>query len=188
MIPWNFVNNVVNQSGFSYINNEALIKKIYIPKIIFPISIILNLFVDMLLSLAVLIFLIIVLGGNISWVIFYVAIALILLFIFALGIGLIVSVATVFYRDLQYVLSIAMQGLFYITPVLYVKDTIPKNLAMLVSINPMSPLIDIFRSPISYRLPPSNDTLLMAILVSFSTFAIGLSIFINQEKKIIFRL
>lgn len=188
MIPWNLISSVVNQSGFAYTNNEALIKKIYVPKIIFPISLVLTLFVDALLSLAVLIFLIIALGGNISWVIFFVPIALILLFIFSLGIGLIVSVATVFYRDLQYILGITMQGLFYLTPVLYIKDTVPKSLAILVSLNPLTPLIDIFREPISYRILPSYDTLLIAILISSSTFALGLIVFIRHEKKIVFRL
>jgi ABC-type polysaccharide/polyol phosphate export permease len=165
-----------------------LIKKIYIPKIIFPISVVLTLFIDLLLSLAILVFLIIVLGGNISWVIFFIPIVLILLFIFAMGICLIVSVATVFYRDLQYILGIAMQGLFFLTPVLYVKDTVPKSLAALVSLNPLTPLIDAFRAPISHRIFPSFDTLLIAIVISFGTFALGLIVFLHQEKKIIFRL
>lgn len=188
MIPWNFISNVVNQSGSAYINNEGLIKKIYIPKLIFPISIVITLFVDALLSFAVLIFFIIILGGNISWVIFFVPVAFSVLLIFAFGISFIISVSTVFYRDLQYVLSIVMQGLFYLTPVLYVKDKIPNSLAVLVSLNPLTPLIEIFRSPISYRLMPSDITLSVAMAISLSTFILGLTLFLQQEKKIIFRL
>lgn len=188
MIPWNLINNVVNQSGFAFTSNEALIKKIYVPKIVFPISTVLTLFVDALLSLAVLVFLIIALGGNISWAIFFCALALVIILIFALGIGLIISVATVFYRDLQHILSILMQGLFFLTPVLYIKDTVPKSFAILVSLNPITPLIEIFRTPVSYRILPSIDTVMIATLISFSTLALGLIVFIGQEKKIVFRL
>lgn len=188
MIPWNFINSVVGQSGSSYTNNEGLIKKIYIPKIIFPLSIVITLFVDALLSFAVLLLLIILLGGKISWAIFFVPIALILLFIFAVGVSLIIAIANVFYRDLQHVLTIVMQGLFYLTPVLYIRDTVPSTLAVLVSLNPLTPLIEIFRTPISARLLPGYYTLCIATVISFGMLAIGIWIFLRQEKKIIFRL
>ncbi len=188
MIPWNFINGVVSQSGAAYISNEGLIKKIYIPKIIFPLSIVVTLFVDTLLSFTVLLFLIIVLGGQISWAIIFVPVALILLLLFAVGVSLIVSIANVFYRDLQYILTIVMQGLFYLTPVLYIKDKMPTVLSELVSLNPLTPLIEIFRAPISYRLLPGYYTLCIAIMISFGTLAIGVWLFLRQEKKIIFRL
>lgn len=188
MIPWNFINGVVSQSGSAYIANEGLIKKIYIPKIIFPLSIVVTLFIDAILSFAVLVFLIIILGGKIGWVIFFVPIALIFLLIFAIGISLIVATANVFYRDLQYILTVLMQGLFYLTPVLYIKDTMPSTLSVLVSLNPLTPLIEIFRSPISYRLVPGNYTLSVAIIISIGAFAIGIWLFLHQEKKIIYRL
>lgn len=188
MIPWNFINGVVSQSGSAYIANEGLIKKIYVPKIVFPLSIVVTLFIDAILSLAVLVFFIIILGGKIAWVIFFVPIALIFLLIFAVGIGLIVAIANVFYRDLQYILTVVMQGLFYLTPVLYIKDKVPSALSVLVSLNPLTPLIEIFRAPISYRLMPGNYTLSIAIIISIGTFAIGIWLFLRQEKKIIFRL
>lgn len=188
MIPWNFISGVVNQSGFAFIGNEGLIRKIYIPKIVFPLSIVIPLFVDALISFAVLISLIIILGGNISWVIFFVPVAFMLLFIFALGVSFIVSISAVFFRDLQYVLTIFMQGLFYLTPVLYIKDKMPSGLAVLISLNPLTPLIEIFRSPISYRLLPNYSTLFIAIIISFGTLMLGFGVFQYLEKRIVFRL
>lgn len=188
MIPWNFINGVVSQSGSAYISNEGLIKKIYIPKIILPLSIVATLFLDAILSFAVLLFLIIILGGKVSWVIFFVPIALFFLLIFAVGVSLIVAITNVFYRDLQYILTILMQGIFYLTPVLYVKDTIPNSLAILVSLNPLTPLIDMFRIPISYRVMPEYHIIFLAVIISFGTLAFGGWIFLRQEKKIIFRI
>lgn len=188
MIPWNFINNVVNQTGFAYINNEGLIKKIYIPKLIFPVSIVIILFVDTLLSFLVLFLLIIILGGKISWVFLFTPIALLILFIFALGISLIISILAVFFRDLQYILTVVMQGLFFLTPVIYIKDTLPNSLDLLISLNPLTPFIEIFRLPISYRLMPDYSTLFIAISISLVTFIMGLTLFLSREKKIVFRL
>ena len=113
MIPWNFFSSVVTQSGTSFINNEGLIKKIYLPKAIFPLSITFALLIDSVLSFFALLAIIAVIGGSMSWAVLFIPVAYTLLFFFALGIGLIMSVATVFFRDLQHVILIAMQGLFY---------------------------------------------------------------------------
>ena len=119
MIPWNFFNSVVTQSGTSFINNEGLIKKIYLPKAIFPLSIAFALLIDSALSFLALFLIIFMIGGSLSWTLLFIPIAYLLLFFFALGVGLIMSVVTVFFRDLQHVILIAMQGLFFLTPILY---------------------------------------------------------------------
>jgi ABC-type polysaccharide/polyol phosphate export permease len=188
MIPWNFISNVVVQSGSAYISNEGLIKKIYVPKIIFPLSVVATVFMDAILSLGVLLFIIMIIGGSIAWTILFVPIALMILLVFGIGISLIVSISTVFYRDLQYILVIGMQGLFYLTPVIYIKDTLPDALAFLISLNPITSLIEIFRMPLSPRVLPTLSLVTIAILSALSTLALGVFIFLRQEKKIIFRL
>jgi ABC-type polysaccharide/polyol phosphate export permease len=64
MIPWNFFNSVVTQSGMSFINNEGLIKKIYLPKAIFPLSIAFALLIDSVLSFLALFVIILAIGGS----------------------------------------------------------------------------------------------------------------------------
>jgi len=124
MIPWSFFSSVVTQSGTSFINNEGLIKKIYLPKVIFPLSIAYAYLIDSALAFHVLFAIIIIIGGSLSWAVLFIPIAYLMLFLFALGIGLITSVATVFFRDLQHVILIAMQGLFFLTPILYKHDAL----------------------------------------------------------------
>ena len=91
MIPWNFFSSVVTQSGTSFINNEALIKKIYLPKIIFPLSIACALLIDGALSFLALFAIILIIGGSLSWAVLFIPVAYLLLFFFALGVGLIMS-------------------------------------------------------------------------------------------------
>lgn len=188
MIPWNFFNSLVTQSGTSFINNEGLIKKIYLPKVIFPLSIALALLIDSALSFFALFAIILAIGGSLSWAVLFVPIAYVLLFFFALGLGLIMSVATVFFRDLQHVILIAMQGLFFMTPIIYKHDALAGKVAWLVGLNPVVPFIELFRVPLSSGMLPSSSAILQATLLSLAAMALGLFIFLRQEKKIVFRL
>lgn len=188
MIPWNFFSSLVTQSGTSFINNEGLIKKIYLPKAIFPLSIALALLIDSALSFFALFAIVIAIGGSLSWAVLFIPIAYVLLFFFALGLGLITSVATVFFRDLQHVILIAMQGLFFLTPIIYKHDALAGKVAWLVGLNPVVPFIELFRAPLSQASLPSSGAILQATLLSLSAMAVGLFVFLRQEKKIVFRL
>lgn len=188
MIPWNFFSAVVTQSGTSFINNEGLIKKIYLPKAIFPLSIAFALLIDSALSFFALFAIIAVIGGSLPWAVLFIPVAYTLLFFFALGIGLIMSVVTVFFRDLQHVILIAMQGLFYLTPILYKRDALAGKVSWLVDFNPVVPFIELFRAPLYLATLPSHNVILQATLLSISAMAVGLFVFLRQEKKIIFRL
>ena len=188
MIPWNFFSSVVTQSGTSFINNEGLIKKIYLPKVIFPLSITFALLIDSLLSFFALFAIILALGGTLSWSLLFLPISFVLLFLFAMGIGLIMSIATVFFRDLQHVILIAMQGLFFLTPILYKHDALAGKVAWLVGMNPVTPFIALFRAPLIEATLPSGNVLLQTVAISASAMAIGLFVFLRQEKNIVFRL
>lgn len=188
MIPWNFFSSVVTQSGTSFINNEGLIKKIYLPKVIFPLSIAFALLIDSLLSFLALFAIILALDGMLSWSLLFLPISFVLLFLFALGLGLIMSLATVFFRDLQHVILIAMQGLFFLTPILYKDDALAGKVAWLVGMNPVTPFIALFRAPLIEAALPSGSILLQTVAISSSAMAIGLFVFLRQEKKIVFRL
>jgi len=188
MIPWGMFNSVSTQSAGAFINNEGLIKKIYLPKIIFPLSIATALLIDSILSFVALLLIIIAIGGSVSWVLFFLPVAFLLLFMFSTGVGLITSVLTVFFRDLQYVIIIAMQGLFFLTPILYKHDALSGSVAMLVGLNPVVPFIELFRAPLYRGVVPGLSSIAIATLISLVTICLGLAYFYKQEKKIVYRL
>ncbi|WP_414159398.1 ABC transporter permease [Pseudomonas sp. BNK-45] len=188
MIPWTFFNSVVVQAGSSFIINEGLIKKIYLPKIIFPLSVCCALLIDSALSFIALFSIVLVSGGSFTWTAFFVPVAFLLLFLFSFGVALIMSVLTVFFRDLQYVVVIAMQGLFFLSPVLYKKDLLSGSIGWVVAMNPFNPFIELFRASLYEATLPSIHTLTQAISFAIISMACGLFIFSRQEKKIIFRL
>jgi ABC-type polysaccharide/polyol phosphate export permease len=172
----------------AFINNESLIKKIYLPKALFPLSIAIASLIDSFLSFFALFLIIILLGGEVTWAILFLPISFVLLFFFTVGIGLIMSIATVFFRDLQYVIIIAMQGFFFLTPILYKPDALSGKVAWLISLNPITPFIQLFRAPLVEGILPSGHVLLQSIGITATSILIGLFIFLSQEKKIVFRL
>jgi ABC-type polysaccharide/polyol phosphate export permease len=188
MIPWNFFNSVIAQSSGTIINNESLIKKIYIPKLVFPLSISLALFIDSILSFFILFIIIWVLGGSLSWALLFLPISFILLFIFTFGLGVVASVVTVYFRDLQYVIMIGLQGLFFLTPIFYKKDAIFGGVSWVISANPVTPFISLFRDPILGGVLPEVSILMQALGIALTSLALGLMVFIWAEKRIIFRL
>lgn len=188
MIPWNFFNSVVTQSSSAFLNNEGLIKKIYVPKLIFPLSIAFALLLDSLLSFLALFAIILALGGTLSWSLLFLPVSFFLLFLFAFGLGLIISIATVFFRDLQHIILIAMQGLFFLTPILYKHDALTGKVAWLVAVNPVTPFIALFRLPLIEATLPSSHLLLQTVAISTSIMVIGFFVFLRQERQIIFRL
>lgn len=188
MIPWSFFNSVVTQSSTSLINNEGLIKKIYLRKIIFPLSLASALLIDSMLSFLALVAIIIAIGGSVSWAILFIPVAYLLLFLFSVGISLIMSVATVFFRDLQHLIAVAMQGLFFLTPVLYKHDALGGKVAWLVALNPVVPFIELFRSPIFLCTWPSLNVVVQAAIISLFAMSMGLFVFLRIEKEIVFRL
>lgn len=188
MIPWNCLSSIVSQSATSFIRNESLIKKIYLPKVIFPLSLTTGLFIDTLLSFLALYAVLFAIGGGHSLMVFFLPVAFLLLYLFVLGLALLVSVATVFFRDLQHVVQIAMQGLFFLTPVLYPTASLGGKLGWLVGMNPVAPFIDLFRVPLYHGRLPSVTLLTTATIIALVTLAFGLAVLLWQERKLVFRL
>ncbi|MDO8654640.1 MAG: ABC transporter permease [Undibacterium sp.] len=188
MIPWNCFSSSVIQCSSAFISNEGLIKKIYLPKTLFPLSVATGVLIDSVLSFIALFVMIVSIGGNLSWQLLFIPFAFLLLYFFTLGIALIFSIATVFFRDLQYIITVAMQALFFLTPVMYKKEMLEGKVGWLVGINPLVPFIELFRAPLNSAALPSLSILISACIFTLISMVIGLIVFMKFQKKIVFRL
>lgn len=188
MIPWNFFSLIITQSAGAYVNNESLIKKIYIPKILFPLSMALGMLVDSMFAFVSLLIIAGLIGSVYSVSLFFLPVSYLLLFMFAFGLALIVSVVTVYFRDLQHVIVILMQAWFFLTPVMYKNRDISGIASYFMHLNPLIPYIDLFRSPLYMGVMPSESSLYVSFLLSTVSMVSGLVIYLANEKKIIFRL
>ncbi|KVO55711.1 ABC transporter permease [Burkholderia stagnalis] len=187
-VPWNFFNGCVVQAGGSIVANEGLIKKIYVPKLVFPISTATGCLLDSLFGLIALFVIAFVVGARVTPALFFLPLSFVILYFFALGIALILAVAMVYFRDLQHLISVLMQALFFLTPIMYQPDALSPALQRILRFNPMVYFVDLFRAPIYRSELPSMTVIGVSAFAALASFSIGLKIFRSYENKLIFRL
>lgn len=188
-IPWNCFNNILIQTSNSLLANEGLMKKIACPKIVFPISVSISVLIDSFLSFIALFLLMLLIQPLFSWALVFIPIAFLLIYFFSIGIALILSILTVYFRDLQYVVTIFLQVFFFFTPVVYRSDSLGSGLvARLMSLNPLNIFIELMRLPLIDHIFPDLSIIATALLLSISSFIFGLYIFKKYEKTLIYRL
>lgn len=145
LLPWQFFSNALLESSQSLIGNANMIQKIYFPRLALPTSSIIVTFVDLLLSLAVLVVLMFWFQVWPTWRF----LALVPMIAFAaaaaLGAGLWFAALNVRYRDFRYIVPFVVQLGLFISPVGFSSSVVPENLRLLYSLNPMVGVIDGFR-------------------------------------------
>lgn len=188
LIPWNLFTSMLTQSSMAYISNEGLMRKIYIPRLVFPLSISIGTTIDSILAFLSLFILFLIVGSNFSISMMFVPISYLLLYLFGLGISVALSLFTVFFRDLQQVITVSLQALFFLTPVMYRQQDIGGWVGAIVNLNPMTHFIALFRAPLyEHGIPPLENLSVACIWVAIS-LAIGAISYQKLQSKIIFRL
>ncbi len=188
-LPWTFFHNSLTQSASSFLEAEPFIKKIYLPREIFPLSKTVVTFVDFLFALGALAILALILGyhflGN---ALLGLPLALALLFFFTWGCGMAFSVLTVYFRDTPYLLSVGLQMLYFMTPIFYPLDSLPGRYRTLFSCNPVYTQVHLFQQMFYHGTFPSLRAWAAAFLMSLGTFALGYCLLVWRDKDLVFRL
>lgn len=186
--PWNYINQTIQSGGQSIILAEGYLKKVYLPKLLFPAIAVTTETVNFLLSLLSLYILAILLGSEISWRILLLPLAILLTYIFVLGCVIIISVATVYFRDLTQITVVLFTALFYTVPIVYPLETIPIRFHSFFYINPFYYFILLFRKVIYGGQSMNLIDWAVPALLALLTLAIGLFILMRRDRDIIFRL
>jgi ABC-2 type transport system permease protein/lipopolysaccharide transport system permease protein len=188
LLPFSFCSMSINLSSNSIINNEGFIKKIYMPKLIFPLATIFSNFINFILSMTCLFIIGTLIGINISKALLFLPISFFLLLCFTVGGALITSSSVVFYRDLSHIYDVIMATLFYATPILYPLKFLPEKLQTILKLNPFYYIVELFRKPIYEGILPGNSILFGGIFVSGFFLFVGYTMFMTLEKRFVFRL
>ena len=142
LIPWIFFSSSVISGSSCIIAQKDLVKKIYFPREVLPISHVTTCFINMLLSFIVIFFVVAISGVGINFrAVCYLPIIMIVEYILALGMAMIFSALTVYLRDLEYILGIITMAWQFLTPIMYSIDIVPENIMPIFMANPMTPII-----------------------------------------------
>lgn len=188
LVPWMFFASSVQDGSTSILREKDMVKKIYFPREVLPIATVTSAFVNMLLTFIVIFIVLLISGRGINLLaLCCLPIVMIVEYILCLGIALIVASLTVYLRDLQYILGILVMALQYLTPVMYGIDMVenssaPDYCVFLFNLNPMTPIISIYRQILYYKEVPHLNTLLVALVIGIVAILVGEILFKKLQK------
>lgn len=193
LIMFNYFSAASNAAMTSVVENFTLINKVYIPKYIFPIAKCLFVGIDFLLTLipwlAIIALSYVGLGEyTCHFNIYFLILPYIFfcMFLFTCGMGLLLSCASVFLRDVFHIYGIALTLWNYLTPVFYSIEILPAKLQTLMQFNPLFQFLNAARSIVLYGQRPSFTTLGILTLIGVGTLAIGSFVFRKKQDKFIY--
>jgi len=186
-ILFDFFSGTTTMSIRSLTTSSSLIKKVYFPKYIVPLSRVISNFIIFLISLIDLALVIVITGASLSWEMLFAPVYLIIFMLFTLGCSLILSTIAVFFRDIEHLYGIVTMVLMYFSAIFYPIDILPKNAEFLLLFNPIYQFILGFRGCVYYNVGISYFNLVVCLVWAVVSLFLGLFLFKrNQDKFILY--
>ena len=183
LIPWIFFSTSLAGGCGCILSSSDMVKKIYFPREVLPLSFVITAFINMLYCFVVVFAAIIFAGiGFNPEALLYLPLVLAVEFLFTLGVTLLASALTVYIRDLQHILGIVVMAWQFLTPVMYSSDKVPEQYQSIFMLNPMTPIIDAVRAILYYKKVPHIDTLLSATLFGVFFIVFGELVFAKLQR------
>ena len=185
---FNFFSESTTNAMGAIIMNGPLIKKIYVPKYMFVLSRIFSSSINLLASFTALLCVMLAMRVELHYTVLLVSIPLILIILFSLGIGLILSAITVKFRDIMHLYSVFTTALMYLTPVIYPMSILPEWLKKIVMINPITNILIMFRDVMIYGRVPNILSVLLGVVEVIVALATGLYVFYKNQDSFILNI
>lgn len=193
LLPWNFFSESLTSATGSIVNNAHLIKKVYFPREVLPMSIVFAGLVNFIVALPVLFAMMLLFGVRPTPWVLLLPFTILIQVIFTVGLTLILSTLNVFYRDTQFILSVLMLAWFFLTPVFYPIETVPQRATLLgvtfnarlwlYRLNPMASIIASYRDLLYWGAPTGLDFLLRTAVTSLIVLVVGYLVFLRYSPR-----
>lgn len=184
-VVWQLFSQIVNSSGFSLVANIGVISKTYFPRLALPIATTISSLVDFVVSMVLLFIVMIPNGYSLSLRLLLLPILLLITMAFSSGIGLLFGALMVTFRDMKNLLGFILMIWMYVTPIIYPISLVPENYQIILRLNPLTSLVEIYRWMFlgTGTIPPVFQLFLSA-LVAILLWLLGAIAFKNMENKI----
>lgn len=182
LVPWTYFSSALTASGTSLVSSANVLTKVYFPRLIVPIVPVLAKLVDFAIAFVILI-------GMLLWFqvtptagVFLLPLLVILMMLTAMGVGMWLTALSVQYRDIKYGLNFGVQLLMYAAPVVYPASSVPEQYRLLYGLNPMSGVIEGFRSALLDTVPMPWDFIAVGAVSALVIAFTGLLYFRYMER------
>jgi lipopolysaccharide transport system permease protein len=193
LLPWNFFSASVGGATTSIVGNGHLIKKVYFPREILPISIVLSNLVNFVIALPVFFVLALASGAPITTWVLLLPIPILVQLAFSIGICLILATLDVFYRDTQIIIEVLMMAWFFVTPIFYPITQVPLEAQVLGitfnaqlwlrRLNPMASIIASYRDLLYRGAPTGLDFMLRTAATALIVLVVGYLVFLHYSPR-----
>ena len=195
LLAWNFFSQALIASVNSILGNASVVKKVAFPWVLLTLSAVLAAFINYLISLVLLVPVLIFFHAGVGAPLFTLPLLVLIMFVLALGLGLLVAATNVYFRDIEYLLSIALQVGFFLTPIIYSLDLITAKLNSgpslkvqfffaILQLNPMAWIATSFQDTIAFnRWPVHWHGLIYSAVFSLVSLAIGIIVFSRLQGR-----
>jgi len=185
LLIWTWSQTALFQATGLITSNKALIRQPNFPTAILPVVTTMTGLIHFLLALPVLIIFLAVDGVQPSSVLFVLPLLMVIQFVLTVGLAYPLAALNVTFRDTQHTLGVILQMLFYLTPIFYDLNSVPKEFQPLYQLNPMVPLLGAYRAILLKGTQPDWQALLIVSLVVAVILPIGLTIFRRQSNTFV---
>lgn len=184
-----FFTEATNGALGSVVGSSSLVKKVYIPKYIFPLEKVLFAFVNLLFSLCAVAVMCVVFGLPPKWTMLLAPVPVLGLLLFSTGVGLILAVCDVFFRDIAHLYGVLTTVLTYLTPLFYSPKLLEGSFIYdVVMLNPLTTYVMYFRNVVIYGVLPTLRDNLFCFGWGFGALLIGLLFFKSKQDKFILHI
>lgn len=182
LLPWSFFSTAISASGQSLVGSAHLVSKVYFPRLIIPLASVGAGLVDLLISTAILLLMMLWYGVSWSWNLLAAPLLLLALVFTALGMGTLLSALTVAYRDFTHLTPFLVQVWMYVTPVIFPVSIVPRQWQWLLYLNPMTGLVEGFRAAFLGK-PFDALGLVISFAIALILFGCGVAYFERVERR-----
>lgn len=189
LLVWNFFSQTTTAAMNSLVWGGGLFKRIYMPRAIFAISSMVTGLVNLGLALVPMLLIMLITGTPIRWTILFLPVPVLLLVLFALGVGLIISTMAVFFPDVAEMYQILLTAWMYLTPIIYPSTILPEKLRFwLRLLNPMYRIVELFRLPLYNGRLPTWDEFWPTLVTTLLILVVGWILFTRKSKEFAYRV
>lgn len=183
VILWNYFSSCLTKTSSTFVGNVTIFGKVYFPRLVMPVSIVLSNLVSLGIQLLLLVPVLILYRHSVHISVYLLALPLIILVLatLGLGVGLMVSSLTIKYRDLTYFVAFAVQLAVFATPIMYPFSYFKGKALAVASLNPVSPVIEFFRFSLFGQGTFTTGTLLYSVIFSIIALFAGILMFNRVE-------